>query len=45
MDLHEVGADAAAYIAHLDRSLRSHQFNIEGNLERSLNSTLTSEPV
>jgi ATP-dependent RNA helicase SUPV3L1/SUV3 len=41
LDLREVGADAAAYIAHLDRALRSRQFNVEGNLERSLSTTLS----
>ena len=40
LDLREVGADAAAYIAHLDRALRSRQFNIEASLDRSLSSTL-----
>ena len=40
LDLREVGADAAAYIAHLDRALRSRQFNVEASLERSLTSTL-----
>ncbi|GEP03838.1 helicase-related protein [Methylobacterium oxalidis] len=40
LDLREVGADASAYIAHLDRSLRSRQFNIGENLDRSLSSAL-----
>jgi ATP-dependent RNA helicase SUPV3L1/SUV3 len=40
LDLREVGADAAAYIAHLDRALRSRHFSIEANLDRSLSSTL-----
>ena len=40
LDLREVGADAAAYIAHLDRALRSRQFNSDGTLDRSLSNTL-----
>ncbi|MEA1834333.1 SUV3 C-terminal domain-containing protein [Methylobacterium durans] len=40
LDLREVGADASAYIAHLDRSLRSRPFDIGENLDRSLSSTL-----
>ncbi len=34
-DLREVGADAAAYIAHLDRSLRSRVFTYGPKLARS----------
>jgi ATP-dependent RNA helicase SUPV3L1/SUV3 len=40
LDLRDVGADAAAYIAHLDRALRSRHFNMEGNFDRSLSTTL-----
>ncbi|WP_132256172.1 helicase-related protein [Methylobacterium segetis] len=40
LDLVEVGADASAYIAHLDRSLRSRQFDLDENLDRSLSGTL-----
>lgn len=40
LDLREVGADAAAYIAHFDRALRSRHFNLEGNFDRSLSTTL-----
>ena len=40
-DLQEVGADAAAYIAHLDRSLRSRVFSFGPKLARALNDTLT----
>jgi ATP-dependent RNA helicase SUPV3L1/SUV3 len=40
-DLREVGADAPAYIAHLDRSLRSRVFTFGPKLARSLNDTLT----
>ncbi|KST60960.1 helicase [Methylobacterium sp. GXS13] len=40
-DLREVGADAPAYIAHLDRSLRSRVFTFGPKLARALNDTLT----
>ncbi|KAB1070223.1 helicase-related protein [Methylobacterium planeticum] len=39
-DLREVGADAATYIEHMDRSLRSRQFRLGPNLARSLSDTL-----
>ncbi len=35
-DLREVGADAAAYLDHMDRSLRSRQFRFGPKLARSL---------
>ncbi|GJE13856.1 helicase-related protein [Methylobacterium longum] len=41
VDLREVGADAAAYIAHMDRSLRSRVFTYGPKLARALNDTLT----
>ncbi len=41
VDLREVGADAAAYIAHMDRSLRSRVFTYGPKLARGLNDTLT----
>lgn len=40
-DLREVGADAGAYLAHLDRSLRSRAFASGENLDRSLGDSLT----
>lgn len=40
-DLREVGADAAAYLDHMDRSLRSRQFGFGPKLARSLTDTLT----
>ncbi|MDP4006443.1 helicase-related protein [Methylobacterium sp. NEAU K] len=40
-DLREVGADAAAYLAHMDRSLRSRVFTDGPKLPRSLTDTLT----
>ncbi|MCJ2028522.1 helicase [Methylobacterium sp. J-043] len=36
VDLREVGADAAAYLEHMDRSLRSRPFNFGPRLARSL---------
>ena len=39
-DLHEVGADAVTYIAHLDRSLRSRRFAESPDLARTLADTL-----
>lgn len=41
VDLREVGADAAAYLEHLDRSLRSRPFNFSPRLARSLADALT----
>lgn len=41
LDLREVGADAAAYIEHMDRSLRSRQFFFGPTLARLLSDTLT----
>ncbi|GJD78257.1 helicase-related protein [Methylobacterium gregans] len=41
LDLREVGADAAAYIEHMDRSLRSRVFTDGPKLARSLGDTLT----
>ena len=41
VDLRGVGADAAAYIAHMDRSLRSRVFTYGPKLARALNDTLT----
>ncbi|KMO42538.1 helicase [Methylobacterium tarhaniae] len=41
LDLHEVGADASAYIAQLDRSLRSRPFAFDEDLAGSLFHTLT----
>lgn len=40
-DLREVGADAAAYLDHMDRSLRSRQFRFGPRLARSLSDALT----
>ncbi len=40
-DLREVGADAAAYLDHMDRSLRSRQFRFGPKLARSLLDALT----
>ena len=40
-DLREVGADAAAYLEHMDRSLRSRQFRFGPKLARSLADALT----
>ncbi|HJE23535.1 MAG TPA: helicase [Methylorubrum populi] len=40
-DLREVGADAAAYLEHMDRSLRSRQFRFGPRLARSLSDALT----
>ncbi|KQQ30927.1 helicase [Methylobacterium sp. Leaf123] len=40
-DLREVGADAAAYLEHLDRSLRSRPFTFGPKLARSLADALT----
>jgi ATP-dependent RNA helicase SUPV3L1/SUV3 len=40
-DLRDVGGDAAAYIAHMDRSLRSRQFRYGPKLARSLTDALT----
>ncbi|MCJ2024293.1 helicase-related protein [Methylobacterium sp. J-067] len=39
-DLHETGADAPTYIAHLDRSLRSRIFTPAPNLARTIGDTL-----
>jgi len=39
-DLRAVGADAATYIDHLDRSLRSRAFLLSPNLNQSLTDTL-----
>ncbi len=39
-DLHDTGADAPTYIAHLDRSLRSRVFKPLPNLARALSDTL-----
>lgn len=41
LDLREVGADAAAYIEHMDRSLRSRQFTYGPKLARGVGDTLT----
>lgn len=41
LDLREVGADASAYIAQLDRSLRSRPFPFDADLGSSLFHTLT----
>lgn len=41
LDLREVGADASAYIAQLDRSLRSRPFAFDPDLGASLFHTLT----
>ncbi|TNC07691.1 helicase [Methylobacterium terricola] len=41
LDLREVGADASAYIAQLDRSLRSRPFVLRDDLGTSLFQTLT----
>ncbi|MFH6787101.1 MULTISPECIES: helicase-related protein [Methylobacterium] len=41
LDLREVGADASAYIAQLDRSLRSRPFALRDDLGASLFQTLT----
>ncbi|MGX7708718.1 helicase-related protein [Methylobacterium sp. Gmos1] len=41
LDLREVGADASAYLAQLDRSLRSRPFPLTDELGRSLFQTLT----
>lgn len=41
LDLREVGADASAYIAQLDRSLRSRPFAVTEDLGGSLFQTLT----
>ncbi|KQT59923.1 helicase [Methylobacterium sp. Leaf456] len=40
-DLREVGADAAAYLEHMDRSLRSRAFRFGPRLARSLADALT----
>lgn len=40
-DLREVGADAAAYLEHMDRSLRSRPFSLGPRLARSLADALT----
>lgn len=40
-DLREVGADAAAYLAHMDRSLRSRPFGFGPKLARALTDVLT----
>ncbi|CAO4164920.1 ATP-dependent RNA helicase SUPV3L1/SUV3 [Methylorubrum aminovorans] len=40
-DLREVGADAAAYLEHMDRSLRSRPFNLNPRLARALTDALT----
>ncbi|MBB2964573.1 helicase-related protein [Methylobacterium sp. R2-1] len=40
-DLREVGADAAAYLEHMDRSLRSRPFSLNPRLARSLTDALT----
>lgn len=40
VDLQDVGADAATYIAHLDRSLRSRRFAFGPDLARTLLDTL-----
>ncbi|MGU3538064.1 helicase-related protein [Methylobacterium sp. A54F] len=39
-DLHETGADAPTYIAHLDRSLRSRIFTPSPNLAHAIGDTL-----
>ena len=40
-DLREVGADAGAYLEHMDRSLRSRPFNLNPRLARALTDALT----
>ncbi|GJE71247.1 helicase-related protein [Methylorubrum podarium] len=40
-DLRDVGADAAAYLEHMDRSLRSRPFSLGPRLARSLADALT----
>lgn len=39
-DLHEIGADAPTYIAHLDRSLRARVFTPSPNLAHAIGDTL-----